>query len=80
MLNFPLDLLLLLLFIIFQFSLTAGFDDAAATAATATAGGGGIVGEREGRTSFIHSLILLLHQPDINDDGSPKGASFFSKR
>lgn len=78
MLNFPLDLLLFLLFIIFQFSLTAGFDDAA-TAAT-TAGGGGIVGEREGRTSFIHSLILLLHQPDINDDGSPKEASFFSKR
>lgn len=79
MLNFPLALLLLLLFIIFQFSLTAGYDAAAAAAAAAaTAGGGGgrVVGEREGRT-FIHSSppsTLILMQMD------PKAASFFLKR
>lgn len=64
MLNFPLaHLLLLLLFIIFQFSLTAGFD--AAAAAAAGGGEGGIEGEREGR-NFIHSVFSSI-RPDIND-------------
>lgn len=61
MLNVPLALLLLLFFIIFQFSLTAGFD-----AAAAGGGGGGGGGEKEG----ITSSILLLYRPDINYDGS----------
>lgn len=61
MLNVPLALLLLLFFIIFQFSLTAGFD-----AAAAGGGGGGGGREKEG----ITSSILRLHRPDINYDGS----------
>lgn len=67
MLNFPLALLLLLFFIIFQFSLTAEFDAAAAAAA---AGGGG---EREGRTFLLPLSTLILMMMD------PKEASF-SKR
>lgn len=57
MLNFPLALLLLLFFNIFQFSLTAEFD--------AAAGGGRE--EREGET-FIQSSSSIKF--DINDDGS----------
>lgn len=62
MLNFPLALLSL--FLIFQFSLAAGFDAAVAAVAAAAAGGGG------GGEEDIASSVLLLPPPDNDDDGS----------
>lgn len=62
----------MLLFIIFQFTLTAGFNTAGAGAAGGGEGGGG---EEEGTTSSV--LILPLPDNNVLD---PKEASFFLKR
>lgn len=73
MLNF-FPVALILLFIIFQFTLTAGFNTASAGAA-----GGGEGGRGGGGEEGITSSVLLLPLPD-NNVMDPKEASFFLKR